>query len=80
MNAGTADRGITSYTDRTGTRHSLGSASSQNIKTRALTGNRGSIAARNWFMSASESSLANAAANIAELVEIEAAAIARGET
>ena len=47
---------------------------------KSRTGNRGSIAARNWFMSASESALANAAANIAELVEIEAAAIARGET
>ena len=45
---------------------------------KSRTGNRGSIAARNWFMSASESALANAAANIAELVEIEAAAIARG--
>ena len=47
---------------------------------KSRTGNRGSIAARNWFMSASESALANAAANIAELVEIEAAAISRGET
>ena len=45
INAGTVDRGITSYTDRMGTRHSLGSASSQNWKTHALTGNRGSISA-----------------------------------
>lgn len=44
------------------------------------TGNRGSIAARNWFMSSAESSMANAAANIAEMIAIEAAAIARGET
>lgn len=44
------------------------------------TGNRGSIAARNWFMNAAESAMANAAAQIAEMIEIEAAAIARGET
>ena len=45
----------------------------------ARTGNRGSIAPRNWFMSAAESALGTAAANIAEMIEIEAAAIARGE-
>ena len=44
------------------------------------TGNRGAIAARNWFMPAAESSLGNAAQNIAEMIAIEAAAIARGET
>lgn len=44
------------------------------------TGNRGAIAARNWFMTAAESSLGNAAQNIAEMIAIEAAAIARGET
>ena len=44
------------------------------------TGNRGSIAARNWFMQSAESAMANAAANIAEMIAIEAAAIARGET
>lgn len=43
------------------------------------TGNRGSIAARNWFMRSAESSLGTAAQNIAEMIEIEAAAIARGE-
>ena len=47
---------------------------------KSRTGNRGSIAARNWFMSSAESAMANAAANIAEMIEIEAAAIARGET
>lgn len=47
---------------------------------KSRTGNRGSIAARNWFMSSAESSMANAAANIAEIIAIEAAAIARGET
>ena len=45
----------------------------------ARTGNRGAIAARNWFMSSAESALGNAAQMIADLIEIEAAAIARGE-
>ena len=44
------------------------------------TGNRGSIAARNWFMQSAESSLGTAAQNIAEMIAIEAAAIANGET
>lgn len=43
------------------------------------TGNRGSIAARNWFMQSAEHALGEAAQMIAELIEIEAAAIARGE-
>lgn len=47
---------------------------------KSRTGNRGSIAPRNWFMSSAESAMANAAANIAEMIEIEAAAIVRGET
>ena len=46
---------------------------------KSRTGNRGSIAARNWFMSSAESALGNAAQAIADLIEIEAAAIARGE-
>ena len=46
---------------------------------RAHTGNRGAIAPRNWFMQSAESALGTAAANIAEMIEIEAAAIARGE-
>lgn len=46
---------------------------------KAHTGNRGNIAPRNWFMSASESSLGVAAQTIADLIEIEAAAIANGE-
>jgi hypothetical protein len=69
VNAGTEDRGITSYTDRTGTRHSLGSASSQNIKTHALTGNRGSIAARNWFSGASHAALEKASFQLQELID-----------
>ena len=43
------------------------------------TGNRGSIAPRNWFMPSAESQLGTAAASIAEMIEIEAAALARGE-
>ena len=46
---------------------------------KAHTGNRGAIAARNWFMQSAESALGNAAQTIADLIEIEAAAIARGE-
>ena len=46
---------------------------------KARTGNRGSIAPRNWFMSSAESALGAAAQTIAELIEIEAAAIANGE-
>ena len=42
---------------------------------KASTGNRGSIAARNWFLHSAESALGTAAQNIAELIEIEAAAI-----
>jgi hypothetical protein len=44
------------------------------------TGNRGSIAPRNWFMRSAESALGNASQMIADLIEIEAAAIANGET
>jgi hypothetical protein len=47
---------------------------------KARTGNRGAIAPRNWFKQSAESALGTAAANIAEMIEIEAAAIARGET
>jgi hypothetical protein len=44
------------------------------------TGNRGAIAPRNWFMRSAGSALGNAAQTIADLIEIEAAAIANGET
>lgn len=47
---------------------------------KARTGNRGAIAPRNWFKQSAESALGTAAANIAEMIEIEAAAIARGES
>lgn len=46
---------------------------------KAGTGNRGAIAPRNWFMSSAESALGAAAQTIADLIAIEAAAIARGE-
>lgn len=44
------------------------------------TGNRGSIAPRNWFMPAAERALSMALQRISEMIEIEAAAIARGES
>ena len=44
------------------------------------TGNRGSIAARNWFRPAAERALQMAMQRISEMIEIEAAAVARGET
>jgi len=43
------------------------------------TGNRGSIAPRNWFMPAAEKVLQTAMKRISEMIEIEAAAIAKGE-
>ena len=43
------------------------------------TGNRGAIAARNWFIQSAEYALGNAAQTIAEMIAIEAEAIARGE-
>jgi hypothetical protein len=43
------------------------------------TGNRGAIAPRNWFMGSAERNLGVAAQNIADMIAIEAAAIARGE-
>ena len=69
LNAGTDDRSITSYTDRTGTRHNLNSGSSQNWKTHALTGNRGSITARNWFGGASHKALEKASVQLQELID-----------
>ena len=44
------------------------------------TGNRGSIAPRNGFMPAAESALSQAMQRISEMVAIEAAAVARGES
>jgi len=47
---------------------------------KARTGNRGSIAPRNWFMQAAEKALSTAMQRISEMIESEAAAVARGET
>ena len=69
LNAGTADRMITSYTDRDGTRHTLRSGRTSNIRTHATGGNRGSIAARNWFGSASHKALENASLQMQELID-----------
>ena len=81
VNSGTKTRVI-------GFRNTLRSNKSRynNIVTRihggdkVRTGNRGAIAPRNWFMQSAESNLGNAAQMIAELIAIEAAAIANGET
>ena len=69
LNAGTTDRMITSYTDRTGTRHNLGSGSTANFRTHATGGNRGSISARNWFGPASQKALENASQQMQELID-----------
>lgn len=69
LNAGTVDRGIWSYSDKDGNRHSLGSASSMNIKTRALSGNRGSISARNWFGDRTQRELENASGKLQQLID-----------
>lgn len=69
LNAGTADRGIWSYSDRNGNRHALRSASSMNIKTRAYSGNRGSITARNWFGDRSQKELENASGKLQRLID-----------
>lgn len=47
---------------------------------KARTGNRGAIAPRNWFMPAAERALSMAMQRISEMIDIEAAAIARGES
>jgi hypothetical protein len=69
LNAGTDDREIRSYTDRTGTRHSLGTARSQDRRTHALTGNRGQIAPRNWFGGASHAALEEVSAKMQTLID-----------
>ena len=69
LNSGTDDRFIRTYTDRNGQRHSLGSAGTQNIKTRAFEAFRGSISARNWFGKRSHAEMQNAAANIQAIID-----------
>jgi hypothetical protein len=69
INAGTQDRAIRSYTDRTGQRNYLRSGGVQNIKTRSLGGNRGSISGRNWFGSSSHAALEKASVQMQELID-----------
>ena len=69
LNAGTDDREIRSYTDKDGTRHDLRSGGIRNMSTHAVGGNRGSIAARNWFGSASHTALQQASAEMQELID-----------
>lgn len=58
LNAGTPGRIITSYTDRTGSRHSIMSG----------TGNRGSISPRNWFAPKSMAEMERAAQQIDQII------------
>ena len=69
LNAGTAYRGIHSYTGKDGHSYNLRSASSMNIKTRGLSGNRGRIAARNWFGQASQKEMERAAEQMQILID-----------
>lgn len=69
LNAGTIDRGIHSYTGKDGYSHNLRSASSMNIRTRGLSGNRGNIAARNWFGAASQKELENVSGDLQRMVD-----------
>ena len=46
---------------------------------KSRTGNRGSIAPRNWFMPAAEKALSTALQRISEMIEIEAAAAVQGK-
>ena len=69
LNAGTVDRGIRSFKGKDGDRHDLRSASSMNMKTKALSGNRGHIAARNWFGSASLKALESASNELQALID-----------
>jgi hypothetical protein len=80
VNSGTKTRVIGFRNTQKGNREKYDRAVrriSRGIKT--STGNRGSISARKWFMQSAESALGNAAQMIADLIEIEAAAIANGE-
>jgi hypothetical protein len=69
MNAGTVDRMITSYTDRNGGKHTLRSGGTSNVRTHANGGNRGNIAPRNWFGSASHKALEDASLQMQELID-----------
>lgn len=80
VNSGTKTRVIGFKNTQKGNRDKYeGAVRNINRGMTAHTGNRGSIAPRNWFQTSAESSLGNAAQMIADLIEIEAAAIANGE-
>ena len=64
LNAGTGDRAIHSMGNK-----SLRTGSVSIIKTKSIGGNRGAISARNWFGSASQRELENAAANLDKMID-----------
>jgi hypothetical protein len=64
LNAGTADRAIHSMGNR-----SLNRGSVSILATKSIGGNRGSIAARNWFGPRSQAEMENAAANIDKMID-----------
>lgn len=64
LNAGTGDRAIHSMGNK-----SLRTGSVSVIKTKSIGGNRGAISARNWFGSASQRELENAAANLDKMID-----------
>ena len=64
LNQGTGDRAIHSFGDR-----ELRTGSVSILKTRSLGGNRGSITARNWFGSASQKDMEQAAAKLQDIID-----------
>ena len=64
MNGGTGDRAIHSMGDK-----SLNTGSVSILKTKGIGGNRGSIAARNWFGARSQQELENAAGNLDRFID-----------
>lgn len=77
FNAGTFDRAIRSYTDKSGEKHDLGSGSVSHLLTNrsgkivghAVGGNRGQIAPRNWFSASSHKALERASVQIQDLID-----------
>ena len=64
LNGGTGDRAIHSMGDK-----SLNTGSVSILKTKGIGGNRGSIAARNWFGARSQQELENAAGNLDRFID-----------
>lgn len=77
LNAGTVDRAIKGYTDKGGDYHYLRSGSVSHIvrnkrgkmSSHYLGGNRGSIAARDWFGRASQDELKGIADNLQNMID-----------